>query len=130
MAPVRSWKEFSRTPAAYFFLANQYGRADNGISLRGPYLNKEANMDHNTKPLIRSHILVTIGVLFVVCITLFGILNNPGEIIRQDVLMGPIIAAGRIVVPLLFSIGLLFLFANIKKCKHCGKILFWKRPRN
>ncbi|MEO5362099.1 MAG: hypothetical protein H7838_00530 [Magnetococcus sp. DMHC-8] len=84
-------------------------------------------MEHHTRPLIRSHVLVVVGVLFVIGITLFGIMNNPGEIIRQDVLMGPVIAAGRIVVPLLVVIGALCLFANVKKCKSCGKILFWRR---
>ena len=87
-------------------------------------------MDHQTKPLIRSHVLVTIAVLFVAGITLFGITNNPGEIIRQDVLMGPIIATSRIVIPLLFVIGVLYLFASIKKCESCGKILFWRKTRN
>ncbi|MEO5341012.1 MAG: hypothetical protein H7837_10955 [Magnetococcus sp. MYC-9] len=87
-------------------------------------------MDHQTKPLVRSHVLITIGVLFVVAITLFGIMNNPGEIIKQDVLMGPVVAAGRIVLPLLFVIGLLCLFANIKKCESCGKVLFWRKTRN
>ncbi|MBF0584751.1 MAG: hypothetical protein HQL80_11040 [Magnetococcales bacterium] len=87
-------------------------------------------MDHHSKPLIRSHVLVVIGVLFVIGITLFGIMNNPGEIIKQDVLMGPIIATSRIVIPLIFVIGLLCLFANIKKCDACGKILFWKKPRH
>ncbi|MBF0160739.1 MAG: hypothetical protein HQL88_00490 [Magnetococcales bacterium] len=57
-------------------------------------------------------------------------MSNPGEIIRQDVLMGPIVAAGRIVLPLLFVIGLLFLFASIKKCEACGKILFWRKSLN
>ncbi|MEO5353838.1 MAG: hypothetical protein H7835_11605 [Magnetococcus sp. XQGC-1] len=87
-------------------------------------------MDHQTKPLIRSHVLVTIAVLFVAGITLFGITNNPGEIIRQDVLMGPIIATSRIVIPLILVVGVLYLFANIKKCESCGKILFWRRSRN
>ena len=87
-------------------------------------------MDHQSKPLIRSHVLIVIGALFVAGITLFGIMNNPGEIIKQNVLMGPIIAASRIIIPLLFVIALLFLFARIKKCTSCGKILFWKSPRH
>lgn len=83
-------------------------------------------MSHQIKPLVRNYVLVVFGALVVVGVTLFGILNNPGEIIRQDVLMGPIIATGRIVVPLILVIGMLFLFSNIKKCKSCGKVLFWK----
>lgn len=84
-------------------------------------------MDHKTKPLIRSHILIIVGALVVMGVTLFGVLNNPGEIIREDVLMGPIIATGRIVVPLLFVVGMIYLFAGIKKCRSCGKILFWRK---
>ena len=83
-------------------------------------------MDHQIKPLVQSHVLVVVGVFVVMGVTLFGILNNPGEIIRKDVLMGPIIATGRVVIPLFFVVGMLYLFAGIKKCKSCGKILFWR----
>ncbi|MBF0098923.1 MAG: hypothetical protein HQM04_12565 [Magnetococcales bacterium] len=88
---------------------------------------KEAEMDHHAKPLIRNHVLVVIGAFFVSVITLFGVLNNPGELIRQDVVMGPIIAAGRIVVPLAVLVGLLYFFANVRKCESCGKIFFWRK---
>ncbi len=86
-------------------------------------------MDHHAKPLVRSHVLIVIGALFVSLITLFGVLNNPGELIKQDVVMGPIIATGRVVLPLIILIGVLYLFANLRKCESCGKILFWKKPR-
>ena len=84
-------------------------------------------MDHQSKPLIRNYILVVVGALVVMAVTLFGILNNPGEIIKQDVLMGPIIATGRIVIPLVIVIGVLYWFASIKQCKACGKIFFWRK---
>ena len=88
-------------------------------------------MDHQIKPLVRNRVLVIVGALVTIGITLFGILDNPGEMIKKDVLMGPIVAAGRIVIPLVIFIGGLCLFASIKKCKSCGKILFWrKKPQH
>ncbi|WP_130471822.1 hypothetical protein [Candidatus Magnetaquicoccus inordinatus] len=98
--------------------------------LEGAKPEKEAKMDHHAKPLIRSQVLVVMGALFVSLITLFGVLNNPGELIKQDVTMGPIVAAGRIVVPLIIVVGVLYFFANLRKCESCGKILFWKKNRN
>ncbi len=87
-------------------------------------------MDHHIKPLVRNYILVIIGAFFVAAVTLFGILNNPGEMIREDVLMGPIIATSRIIIPLFFVMGVLYFLASIKKCKSCGKILFWIKKKN
>lgn len=84
-------------------------------------------MEHEVKPLIRNYVLIIVGAFVIAGITLFGILNNPGEVIKEDVLMGPIIATSRIVVPLFFAIGLIILFARLRKCKSCGKILFWRK---
>lgn len=74
-------------------------------------------------PLFKDNTLIILGGLMVMAFTLFGVLSNPGEIIRQDVRLGPVIAAGRIVVPLFMTIGAFYLIAQIKRCKHCGKIL-------
>ncbi|MEO5333817.1 MAG: hypothetical protein H7839_17530 [Magnetococcus sp. YQC-5] len=84
-------------------------------------------MEHKTKPLLGSLILIFFGAIGVTCVTIYGIHNNPGELIRNDVLLGPIIATGRIVIPLFFTLGLIYFLATIKKCQACGKILFWKK---
>lgn len=84
-------------------------------------------MEHKTKPLLGSLILIFFGSLGVTCVTIYGINNNPGELIRNDVLLGPIIATGRIVIPLFFTLGLIYFLATIKKCQACGKIMFWKK---
>ena len=84
-------------------------------------------MEHHIRPLVRSHVLIIVGAFVVVGITLLGIMSNPGELIRRDVLMGPIIATGRVVVPLFLVIGAVYLLASIKKCRACGKILFWRK---
>ncbi|MBF0125647.1 MAG: hypothetical protein HQM02_00395 [Magnetococcales bacterium] len=84
-------------------------------------------MEHKTTPLVGSFMLIFLGAIGVMGVTLFGILNNPGELIRNDLLFGPIIAAGRIVIPMFITLGVIHSLANIKKCRACGKILFWKK---
>ncbi len=87
-------------------------------------------MEHKTTPLVGSIILILIGGICIMGVTIYGINNNPGELIRNDLLFGPIIAAGRILVPLFLTLGVIYALANIKKCKACGKILFWRKPQN
>lgn len=84
-------------------------------------------MEHKTTPLVGSLSLIAWGAVCVMGVTLHGVLNNPGELIRNDLLFGPIIATCRIVIPLFLTLGVLYILANIKKCQACGKILFWKK---
>lgn len=84
-------------------------------------------MEHSTKPLVRNHVLIVVGALVVATVTLHGLLTAPGELIRNDVHLGPIIAASRIFVPLFLVIGGLYLLGNVKKCHACGKIFFWRQ---
>ncbi len=84
-------------------------------------------MEHNTRPLLRNYVLVVLGALFVTAVTLYGLLSAPGELIREDVHLGPIIAASRIFVPLFAVIGGIYFLGNIKKCDSCGKIFFWRK---
>ena len=84
-------------------------------------------MEHDTRPLLRNYVLVVLGALFVTAVTLYGLMNAPGDLIREDVRFGPIIAASRIFVPLFFVIGGVYFLGNIKKCGACGKIFFWRK---
>ncbi|MBF0109062.1 MAG: hypothetical protein HQL76_07805 [Magnetococcales bacterium] len=60
-------------------------------------------------------------------VTLLGLSSNYADLIREDVRMGPMIAAVRILFPMFAVIGLIYYLATVKKCAHCGKIMFWKR---
>ncbi|MBF0626634.1 MAG: hypothetical protein HQL91_00285 [Magnetococcales bacterium] len=84
-------------------------------------------MAHKTKPLVGTRSLITLGAMVIMGFTLHGILDNPGELIRNDLLLGPIIAASRIIIPLFLTLGVIHLLANVTKCEACGKILFWKK---
>ncbi|MBF0147464.1 MAG: hypothetical protein HQL84_14950 [Magnetococcales bacterium] len=84
-------------------------------------------MNHQTKPLVKSRVLIFIGGLLIIGVTLLGLSSNHADIIREDVRMGPMIAALRIILPMFVCIGLIYFLANVKKCTHCGKIMFWKR---
>lgn len=85
-------------------------------------------MEHHTKPLLKSHVLIVVGGLFITCITLFGLLTgNVDQLIREDVRLGPVIAAGRVILPVFAAIGAIYYLAGVKKCAACGKILFWRR---
>lgn len=84
-------------------------------------------MEHKTTPLVGSIILICLGGLCIMGLTIYGIHNNPGELIRNDLLLGPIIATGKIVIPLFITLGVIYFLANIKKCRACGKILFWTK---
>lgn len=86
-------------------------------------------MEEDTpQPLFRNNMLIALGSIAIALLTVYGLLNNPGEVIREDVRLGPVIAASRIVIPLFLTIGLLVLLAKVKKCKVCGKIFIWRRP--
>ncbi|MBF0340531.1 MAG: hypothetical protein HQL95_06140 [Magnetococcales bacterium] len=87
-------------------------------------------MEHKTRPLVGSRGLIVLGALCIMGITLHGILDNPGELIRNDLQFGPIIAASRIIIPLFITLGCIHLLASITKCQACGKILFWKKRPN
>ncbi|MBF0190825.1 MAG: hypothetical protein HQL99_06690 [Magnetococcales bacterium] len=84
-------------------------------------------MEHKTKPLIGNRGLIVLGALCIMGFTLHGILDNPGDLIRHDLLYGPIIAASRIIIPLFLTLGVIHVLANVSRCKVCGKILFWKK---
>ncbi|MBF0272338.1 MAG: hypothetical protein HQL98_09780 [Magnetococcales bacterium] len=84
-------------------------------------------MEHQSKPLIGNRGLIVLGALCIMGFTLHGILDNPGDLIRNDLLYGPIIAASRIIIPLFLTLGVIHFLANVSQCKACGKILFWKK---
>ncbi|MBF0418835.1 MAG: hypothetical protein HQL78_01570 [Magnetococcales bacterium] len=73
--------------------------------------------------------LILVGGLLIVGVTLLGLSSNHADLIREDVRIGPIVAAARILLPLFSVIGVVYYLANVKKCAHCGKILFWKRQK-
>lgn len=86
-------------------------------------------MEENTpQPLFRTNVLIVLGSILIALLTAYGLLNNPGDIIREDVRLGPVIAASRIVIPLFVTIGMLVLLAKVKKCTVCGKIFIWRKP--
>ncbi|MBF0422720.1 MAG: hypothetical protein HQL73_06990 [Magnetococcales bacterium] len=87
-------------------------------------------MNHQTRPLLKSPVLVVVGGLLIVGVTLLGLSSNHADLIREDVRIGPVIAAIRILLPMFAVIGVVHYIANIKKCAHCGKILFWKRQKS
>ncbi|MBF0213876.1 MAG: hypothetical protein HQM00_10005 [Magnetococcales bacterium] len=110
-----------------FFLAFRRRAQHNvTISESGQKL-KEARMEHKAKPLVGTRGLISLGALSIMGFTLHGIMNNPGELIRNDLLFGPIIAVVRIIVPLFLTLGVIHVLANVTKCEACGKILFWKK---
>ncbi|MBF0293800.1 MAG: hypothetical protein HQL96_01310 [Magnetococcales bacterium] len=84
-------------------------------------------MEHKTTPLVGSFPLIVLGGFCIMGVTLNGIFDNPGELIRHDLVFGPIIATCRIVIPLFLTLGVVYWLATIKKCHTCGKILFWKK---
>ncbi|MEO5344866.1 MAG: hypothetical protein H7834_00635 [Magnetococcus sp. YQC-9] len=84
-------------------------------------------MNHHSQPLVSSRGLIILGAIFIMGITIYGILDNPGELIRNDLQFGPIIAASRIIIPLFITLGFIHLLAHVTKCKTCGKIRFWRR---
>jgi hypothetical protein len=84
-------------------------------------------MGDETKPLIGSKWIILVGGLAIMAITLFGVLDSPGEMIRSDVRLGPVIAASKIIIPIFVIIGLIYYLASIKVCRTCGRILFWKK---
>ncbi|MBF0165530.1 MAG: hypothetical protein HQL97_15255 [Magnetococcales bacterium] len=84
-------------------------------------------MNQNAQPLVSSRGLIILGAMLIMGFTIHGILDNPGELIRNDPQFGPVVAASRIIVPLFISLGFIHLLANITKCKACGKIRFWRK---
>ncbi|MBF0153004.1 MAG: hypothetical protein HQL64_04610 [Magnetococcales bacterium] len=87
-------------------------------------------MGHGEKPLIKNPvILIFVGAVTIMLFTLFGVSNNPGEVIRQDVRLGPVIAASRVLIPLFATVGLVYFLSTVKKCDVCGRILFWKQKK-
>ncbi|GAB0057221.1 hypothetical protein SIID45300_01544 [Candidatus Magnetaquicoccaceae bacterium FCR-1] len=83
-------------------------------------------MNQNAQPLVSSRGLIILGAMLIMGFTVHGILDNPGELIRNDLQFGPVIAASRIIVPLFITLGIIHLLANVTKCKTCGKIRFWR----
>ncbi|MBF0124918.1 MAG: hypothetical protein HQL60_06255 [Magnetococcales bacterium] len=83
-------------------------------------------MEHRTRPFIRNTHLVIGGALIVMAITLYGVLDDPGEVIRNDVRFGPFIAAGRVLVPLFVAMGVVYFLSGVRRCQACGKIFFWR----
>ncbi|MBF0143387.1 MAG: hypothetical protein HQL57_06585 [Magnetococcales bacterium] len=84
-------------------------------------------MDHDkARPVFKNTVLIILGALSVMIVTLYGIINNK-DLILADARLGPVIAAAWVVLPLFLTIAGLFVLANIKKCRVCGKVFFWKR---
>ncbi|MBF0176678.1 MAG: hypothetical protein HQL63_07515 [Magnetococcales bacterium] len=87
-------------------------------------------MKHDEKPLIKNPmVLIFVGAIAIMLFTLFGVSNNPGEVIREDVSLGPIIAASRVLIPLFATLGLIYFLSTVKKCDVCGRILFWRQKK-
>ncbi|MBF0136569.1 MAG: hypothetical protein H7833_13410 [Magnetococcus sp. DMHC-1] len=85
---------------------------------------------HEEKPLIKNPmVLIFVGGVIVMLFTLFGVVINPGEIIREDVRLGPVIAASRILIPIFATVGVVYFLSTVKKCEACGRILFWKQKK-
>lgn len=80
----------------------------------------------NEEPLFKNTALIILGGMLIALFTLIGVLGNPGEIIRQDVRMGPAIAAAKVLVPLFITLGGIVFLASLKKCKSCGKVLMFR----
>ncbi|HAT50618.1 MAG: hypothetical protein HQL07_13525 [Nitrospirae bacterium] len=87
------------------------------------------DQNHQTKPLVKSTVLILVGGVIIMSIILLGLSSNHADIIREDVRTGPMIAALRIIFPLFATLGLVYYLATVKKCAHCGKIMFWKRRK-
>ena len=84
-------------------------------------------MDQETNPLVGSRWLLALGSIIIGGVTLYGVFDSPGELIRQDVRLGPVIAATKIIVPIFLTLGILYFLASVKVCKRCGKIIFWRK---
>lgn len=86
--------------------------------------------DKPKTPLIHENVLIILGGITIMGFTIYGIMNDPGLLIKQDLLMGPVIATARIVVPLFLTIFVLSLIARFRKCPDCGKIFFRKNAQD
>ncbi|MBF0309769.1 MAG: hypothetical protein HQL56_09595 [Magnetococcales bacterium] len=84
-------------------------------------------MSHEPRPLFRSMVLVVFGGFMITAFTLIGVVDGADELIRQDVRLGPVLAAVRVLVPLFLTMAFIYFLASIRKCQACGKILFWRR---
>ncbi|MBF0284503.1 MAG: hypothetical protein HQL51_08600 [Magnetococcales bacterium] len=85
---------------------------------------------HESRPLFQTTGLIIAGSAAIAGFTAFGVLNDPGEIIRQDLRFGPMIAAGKILLPLFLTIFTITFLARVRKCKSCGKLMFWRRTND
>lgn len=83
-------------------------------------------MAHTTKPMFRNLVLIIASGMIIAGITAFG-MSDVDDLIRENNRLGPIIAASRIIVPLFGVMGVAYLLSNVKICKSCGKIFFWRR---
>ncbi len=83
--------------------------------------------EQKSQPLFRHFTLVVIGAIIMTALTMYGVFDDPAKLIREDVRVGPMIAASKIFIPILVAFGVLYYLASIKKCKHCGKIFFLKK---
>ncbi|MBF0426096.1 MAG: hypothetical protein HQL66_09810 [Magnetococcales bacterium] len=87
-------------------------------------------MEHGAKPLIKNPmVLIFVGAASIMLFTLLGVSNNVAEVIREDVRLGPVIAATRVLIPLFATVGLIYFLSTVKKCEACGRILFWKQKK-
>lgn len=85
-------------------------------------------MEHEAQPAFRKRHLIWLGGLMVIGFTLAGMfIGDVDGLIRNDVTLGPIIAATKIVIPIFLAVAFIYWLASVKKCKACGKILFWKQ---
>ncbi|MBF0624829.1 MAG: hypothetical protein HQL82_08480 [Magnetococcales bacterium] len=83
----------------------------------------------NAKPVFRTTFLILLGSTLISAFTILGMFSNPGDLIREDVRLGPVIAASKILIPLFGTIGMIYFLSSIKKCEVCGKLIFWNRKK-
>jgi hypothetical protein len=76
--------------------------------------------------MFRNLVLIIASGMIIAGITAFG-MSDVDDLIRENNRLGPIIAASRIIVPLFGVMGVAYLLSNVKICKSCGKIFFWRR---
>ncbi|MGN7613151.1 hypothetical protein ACQZV8_13830 [Magnetococcales bacterium HHB-1] len=91
-------------------------------------------MDHqqdvyHLQPLFRNRTLILSGGLLIMLVTTVGLLSDSSQILQQDALYGPLIAASKIFLPLFFTLGLVYFLSGVKKCAICGKIFLWRKNR-
>ncbi|MBF0620749.1 MAG: hypothetical protein HQL54_02360 [Magnetococcales bacterium] len=78
-----------------------------------------------TEPLLRNRILISLGGFMIAGFTMWGLFVNLDELIQSDHQAGPLLAAMRIFIPVLFSLMIVYFLGQVRKCKKCGKMIFF-----